>query len=63
MPCRGIITFGLELPYCFTENNEVMRREVTACGLLPENCPKRIDKNKITKRCFTEKYVVPGDKQ
>jgi hypothetical protein len=52
MSCKGILRYSLEIPDCFTENNEVMRREVITCRLKKENCPKNRGKNRITERCW-----------
>lgn len=52
MACKGILFYTLQLPVEFTEDNEVMRREVVACCL--KKCPKSRGKYKITERCWRE---------
>ena len=52
MACKGILHYTLQLPVEFTEDNEVMRREVVAC--CSNICPKSRGKFKITERCWRE---------
>ena len=52
MACTGILHYTLQLPVEFTEDNEVMRREVVACS--SKICPKSRGKFKITERCWRE---------